>query len=147
MSLAIAIVDCNNFYASCEAVFNPKIKDKPVIVLSNNDGIVIAANNKAKELGLKGRPFFKIREEVRRHNVAVFSSNYTLYGDMSARVMETLEEFTPNLEIYSIDEAFLNLEGFEREDLTEYAVKIKKTVLTVDRYARFNWCCKNKNII
>ena len=126
---SIAIVDVNNFYASCEAVFNPKIKGKPVIVLSNNDGIVIAANNEAKALGLKGKPYFKIRHLKNKYDVQVFSSNYTLYGDMSARVMETLEEFTPDIEVYSIDEAFINIEGFNRNQLEEYGIKIRETIL------------------
>lgn len=129
MHSALAIVDVNNFYASCEAIFNPSIKDKPVLVLSNNDGIVIAANNRAKELGLKGKPYFKIKNLIKKYDAKVFSSNYTLYGDMSARVMETLEEFSPNVEVYSIDEAFVNLDGFSRNDLTEYAIKMRKTIL------------------
>src|SRR5476651_618287 len=105
-----ALVDCNNFYASCERVFQPKLKGKPVIVLSNNDGCVIARSNEAKALGIAmGEPFFKCREIIERHGVAVFSSNYTLYGDMSHRVMQTLQEFTSDVEIYSIDEAFADL--------------------------------------
>ena len=92
-----ALVDCNNFYASCERVFNPAIVRRPVIVLSNNDGCVIARSNEAKALGFKmGDPYFKVRDLVARHGVAVFSSNYTLYGDMSSRVMQTLEQFAPS---------------------------------------------------
>jgi len=104
-----ALVDCNNFYASCERVFQPQLEAKPVIVLSNNDGCVISRSNEAKALGIKmGEPAFKIEVFLNKHNVAVFSSNYALYGDMSERVMNTLARFTPNIEIYSIDEAFLD---------------------------------------
>src|SRR4051794_35297362 len=124
-----ALVDCNNFYASCERVFNPKLVHRPVIVLSNNDGCVIARSNEAKALGFKmGDPYFKVRPLVERHGVAVFSSNYTLYGDMSSRVMQTLEQFAPDVEIYSIDEAFLNLAGFEAGQLDGLAHAIRRTV-------------------
>ena len=122
-----ALVDCNNFYASCERVFNPTLKSRPVVVLSNNDGCVIARSNEAKALGFKmGDPYFKMRPLIERHNVAVFSSNYTLYGDMSRRVIESLEQFTPEVETYSIDEAFLNLAGFT--DLADRAEAIRRTV-------------------
>ena len=124
-----ALVDCNNFYASCERVFNPKLERKPMVVLSNNDGIVVAASDEAKALGLVlGVPIFKAKDLVVSEQVNVFSSNYTLYGDMSQRVMETLARFTPQLEIYSIDEAFLHLSGFGRYDLTAYGREIRKTV-------------------
>jgi DNA polymerase V len=124
-----ALVDCNNFYASCERVFNPKIVYRPVIVLSNNDGCVIARSNEAKALGFKmGDPYFKVRDLVERHQVAVFSSNYTLYGDMSSRVMQTLERFAPEVEIYSIDEAFLNLAGIAQDQLNDLARSIRRTV-------------------
>ena len=124
-----ALVDCNNFYASCERVFNPPILHRPVIVLSNNDGCVIARTNEAKALGFKmGDPFFKVRDLAARHGVAVFSSNYTLYGDMSSRVMQTLERFAPEVEIYSIDEAFLNLAGFADDRLAALAADIRRTV-------------------
>ena len=124
-----ALVDCNNFYASCERVFNPGLQGKPVVVLSNNDGCVVARSNEAKALGIgMGVPEFQIRPLLRAHRVQVFSSNYTLYGDMSQRVMETLEQFCPDLEVYSIDEAFLSLLGFERHDLTEYGRQIRRTV-------------------
>jgi DNA polymerase V len=124
-----ALVDCNNFYASCERVFNPKLEGKPIIVLSNNDGCVVARSNEAKALGIKmGVPAFEIKNLIKVHNVQVFSSNYTLYGDMSQRVMESLKEFSPEMEIYSIDEAFLNLTGFEHLDLSEYGRKIKKSI-------------------
>lgn len=129
MSAPIAIVDCNNFYASCERVFNPKLKGKPIVVLSNNDGMIIARSDEAKALGIPmGEPLFKIEELVKEHDVRVFSSNYALYGDMSHRVMTILEHFSPNVEIYSIDEAFLNLDGFSRLNLGDYAHKIRKTV-------------------
>ena len=124
-----ALVDCNNFYASCERVFNPRLEGKPIVVLSNNDGCVVARSNEAKALGIgMGVPEFQIRPLLRAHGVQVFSSNYTLYGDMSQRVMETLEQFCPDLEIYSIDEAFLSLVGFERRDLTDYGRQIRQTV-------------------
>ena len=107
-----ALVDVNNFYASCETVFRPDLKGKPIIVLSNNDGCVIARNAEAKALGITmAVPFFKMREIIARHNVQVFSSNYALYADMSTRVMTLLEEMAPSVEIYSIDEAFLDLTG------------------------------------
>ena len=106
----IALVDCNNFYCSCERVFNPLLRDKPVVVLSNNDGCVVARSNEVKAMGIKmGTPLYQIREILEANNVAVFSSNYNLYGDMSRRVMMLLSEFTPELTQYSIDEAFLDL--------------------------------------
>lgn len=122
-----ALVDCNNFYASCERVFNPKLRRRPIVVLSNNDGCVIARSAEAKALGIDmGGPYFKIKHILDKHNVAIFSSNYILYGDMSRRVMQTLEQFTPELEIYSIDEAFLNLTGISH--LAYHAEQIHKTV-------------------
>ncbi len=124
-----ALVDCNNFYVSCERVFNPELIGKPVIVLSNNDGCAVARSNEAKALGIKmGVPVFQIKDLIRKNDVKVYSSNYALYGDMSKRVMQTLTGFTPVLEIYSIDEAFLDLSGFSRIDLVEYARTIKNTV-------------------
>ncbi len=129
MSKIFALVDCDNFYASCERVFNPEVWNRPVAILSNNDGCIIARSNEVKAMGISaGTPFFKCRNQIQKNNVAVFSSNYTLYGDMSQRVMETLQQFTPDLEIYSIDEAFLSLSGFEYQDLDQYGPKIKKTV-------------------
>jgi len=122
-----ALVDCNNFYASCERLFRPELKHVPVAVLSNNDGCIVARSQEVKDLGIKmASPLFKVIDQIKQHQVQVFSSNYTLYGDISARVMQTLEEFTPNLEVYSIDEAFLDLSGFSH--LEEYAHKIKATV-------------------
>ena len=120
-----ALADCNNFFASCERVFRPDLQGKPVIVLSNNDGCAIARSNEAKALGIKmGAPFFKIRDIVRRHNVAVFSGNMALYGDMSQRVRWVLEEFAPGIEVYSIDEAFLDLRGIKNIDFDAYAKRI-----------------------
>lgn len=124
-----AIVDCNNFYASCERVFNPKLEGKPVVVLSNNDGCVIARSNEAKVLGIKmGDPAFMIEEFIAKNNIHVFSSNYALYGDLSERVMNTLATLVEEMEIYSIDEAFLNLHGFDYLNIDAYVRNIRKTV-------------------
>lgn len=110
-----ALVDCNNFFASCERVFRPDLKNVPVLVLSNNDGCVIARSNECKALGIKmGEPFFKCKHLVPKHNIQVFSSNFTLYGDLSQRVMQTLEQFSPKVEVYSIDEAFLHLTSLRK---------------------------------
>jgi DNA polymerase V len=129
MSQTFALVDCNNFYASCERVFQPGLRGKPVVVLSNNDGCVIARSNEAKALGVEmGAPWHLNRELFERENVIVRSSNYTLYGDMSGRVMRVLSDFTPDLEVYSIDEAFLGLSGFETR-LPEHAADLRRTVL------------------
>lgn len=129
MSPIFALVDCNNFYASCERVFNSKLDGQPIVVLSNNDGCVVARSNEAKTLGIgMGVPEFQVRSLLKAHHVQVFSSNYALYGDMSQRVMETLGQFCPDLEIYSIDEAFLGLSGFTSRNLTEYGRTIRKTV-------------------
>jgi len=109
--MPFALVDCNNFYVSCERVFNPGLESKPTVVLSNNDGCIIARSNEAKALGIKmGEPFFRCRQIIEKHHVKVYSSNFSLYGDMSSRVMETLGLFSPDMEIYSIDEAFLLLD-------------------------------------
>ena len=128
-----ALVDCNNFYASCERVFNPKLEGRPVVVLSNNDGCVVARSNEAKALGIgMGVPAFEIEDIIRKNGVEVFSSNYALYADMSGRVMETLSAFTPDMEVYSIDEAFLDLAGFNCSPSTslrtDYGRKIWRTV-------------------
>jgi len=123
-----ALVDCNNFYVSCERVFSPKLEGRPVVVLSNNDGCVVARSNEAKALGIgMGVPAFEVEEIMKKNGVEVFSSNYALYADMSSRVMETLSAFAPDIEIYSIDEAFLNLAGFNCS-LTDYGRKIRRTV-------------------
>src|SRR3954469_578779 len=107
--LMIALIDCNNFYASCERVFQPSLLRRPVIVLSNNDGCAIARSEEAKALGVTmGMPFHMLEDLVRTHSIAVFSSNYTLYGDMSERVTSILNEFSPSIELYSIDEAFID---------------------------------------
>ena len=120
-----ALADCNNFFASCERVFRPDLQGKPIIVLSSNDGCAIARSNEAKALGIKmGAPLFKIRDIVARHNVAVFSGNMALYGDMSQRVRWVLEEFAPSVEVYSIDECFLDLRGMTNIDFDSYAKHI-----------------------
>ena len=124
-----ALVDCNNFYASCDRVFKPALENKPVCILSNNDGCIIARSNEAKALGLKmGDPWHKHKAFCQNHGVAVFSSNYALYGDMSRRVMLCLSKFTPDLEIYSIDEAFLQLDGFSYLNLEDYGVAMRRMV-------------------
>ncbi|PRY14337.1 DNA polymerase V [Pontibacter ummariensis] len=129
MTSLFALVDCNNFFVSCERVFDPGLEGRPVVVLSNNDGCVIARSNEAKALGLKmGQPAFEVQDLIQRHQVQVFSSNYELYGDMSARVVETLSQFSPNLEVYSIDESFLDLGNLYKTDLQAYAKEIKATV-------------------
>lgn len=129
MTGPVALVDCNNFYVSCERVFQPQLRGKPVVVLSNNDGCVIARSNEAKALGIAmGEPWHLCRKRVATDGVIVRSSNYTLYGDMSARVMRILAGFTPELEIYSIDEAFLSLAGFGSR-LAEHAAQLRNTVL------------------
>jgi DNA polymerase V len=125
----VALVDCNNFYVSCERVFDPKLEGKPVVVLSNNDGCVVARSDEAKALGIPaGVAAFKIGDLIGSGKVYALSSNYALYGDMSQRVMETLAQFTPEIEVYSIDEAFLNLSGFDPGAITGYACTIRATV-------------------
>ena len=122
-----ALADCNNFFASCERVFRPDLQGKPVIVLSNNDGCAVARSNEAKALGIKmGAPFFKIRHIVEKNDVAVFSGNMALYGDMSQRVRWVLEEYAPSIEVYSIDEAFLDLRGLKDIDFDAYAKHISQ---------------------
>ncbi|MHC4212110.1 MAG: Y-family DNA polymerase [Planctomycetota bacterium] len=128
MKEIFALVDCNNFYVSCERLFNPRLQGKPVVVLSNNDGCVVSRSNEAKALKIPmGIAAFKVRDIFEKNNVEVFSSNYSLYADMSSRVMRTLSTFTPAIEVYSIDEAFLNLHGFSGP-LTDYGRKIQATV-------------------
>jgi len=122
------LIDCNNFYASCERVFNPSLNGRPVVVLSNNDGCVIARSSEAKALGIPmGEPAYKLKALIEANQVVVFSSNYVLYGDMSHRVMTTVAQFAPDMEIYSIDEAFLLFDGFENINLKEYGEKIVRT--------------------
>lgn len=124
-----ALVDCNNFYVSCERVFNPKLMGKPVVVLSNNDGCVISRSNEVKTLGIQmGVPYFQIDQLCRQHGIKVFSSNFTLYGDMSRRIMQILKDLCPDMEVYSIDEAFLRLDSLA-EDPYRYAQKIRDTIL------------------
>ena len=124
-----ALVDCNNFYASCERVFQPKFNGKPVAILSNNDGCVISRSNEAKAAGVPmGAPAFQIKELVKEKNVHLFSSNYPLYGDLSNRVMSILGQFTPNVEIYSIDEAFLNFDGLDILDYHYYGLQMKNRI-------------------
>lgn len=124
-----ALVDCNNFYASCERVFRPDLIGKPIVVLSNNDGCVIARSNEAKAVGIPmGAPAFEYEKVFSTHGVKVFSANFALYGDMSQRVMDILSDYSPDIEIYSIDEAFLKLEGFERYNLDSYSREMRKRV-------------------
>jgi DNA polymerase V len=124
-----ALVDCNNFYVSCERVFRPSLNGKPVVVLSNNDGCVIARSEEAKALGIPmGLPAFQMRERFPGHTIETYSSNYALYGDMSARVMTILKQFSPEVEVYSIDEAFLNLAGFGNGNLNAYGHHIRHAV-------------------
>jgi len=126
----IALVDCNSFYVSCERLFNPSINKKPVVVLSSNDGCVISRSTEAKILGIKmGEPYFKVKKIVKENDVKIFSTNFALYGDISRRVMKTLKQFSPQMEIYSIDESFLDLSSVKNEDLLEHGYKIRKTVL------------------
>jgi len=126
----IALVDCNSFYVSCERLFNPKIQYKPVVVLSNNDGCVISRSNEAKVLGIKmGEPYFKVKELIKKNKVHIFSSNYALYGDLSRRVMKVLKTFSPNVEIYSIDEAFIDLSFLNEQEIENYGKEIREKVL------------------
>jgi len=125
-----ALVDINSCYCSCEEIFNPKIKGKPIVVLSNNDGCVIARNNAVKKLGVEmGVPAYQIKDQVEKYGIEVFSSNYQLYGDMSTRLMTVLSTFVQDMEVYSIDEAFLDMTGFEHLGLKSYGEKIVKTIL------------------
>lgn len=125
-----ALVDCNSFYCSCERVFRPDLINKPVVVLSNNDGCIVARTDEVKALNIPSWvPYFKVKDELKKHKVHVFSSNYTLYGDLSGRVMSTLSQFVPEMEVYSIDEAFLSMTGMQKMNLTGYAKEIRKTVL------------------
>lgn len=124
-----ALVDCNNFYASCEKMFDPTLKDKPVVVLSNNDGCVVARSAEVKALGIPmGVPWFKIQQEAKRYGIVAFSSNYALYADMSNRVVEILASFSPSIEVYSIDESFLELSGFERFGYHDYGQTMRQQI-------------------
>ena len=125
-----ALIDCNNFYASCERVFRPDLNGKPIVVLSNNDGCVIARSNEAKELGIPmGAPAFEYESLFKKQNVHVFSANFALYGDMSNRVMSILSDYSPEMEIYSIDECFLKLTGFEHYNLLDYGQQMRQKVV------------------
>ncbi|CAI8156559.1 MAG: DNA polymerase IV 1 [Cellvibrionales bacterium UBA7375] len=139
MSPVFALVDCNNFYASCEKLFRPDLADTPVVVLSNNDGCVVARSKEAKALGIKmGIPIFKIQAQIRQHGIQVFSSNYSLYADISDRVMRTLEDMAPRVEIYSIDEAFLDLTGIQPVvSLHDFGQQVKRTI---DRWIGITVC-------
>lgn len=130
MNTVFALVDCNNFYASCEKLFRPDLKQKPIVVLSNNDGCVIARSKEAKALGIKmGVPIFQVRDDIIKHDVVCFSSNYALYADMSNRVMTILEEEAPRVEVYSIDEAFLDLTGIGHTlDVLDFGRNVKARV-------------------
>src|SRR5215510_13243409 len=129
MTALFALIDCNNFYVSCERLFQPTLLGKPVVVLSNNDGCVIARSDEAKALGIPmGLLAFKLADLVKAHAIEVYSSNYTLYGDLSARVMTTLAQWTPDVEVYSIDEAFLKLAALPPEALRAYGQRIRATI-------------------
>ena len=120
-------MDCNNFYASCERLFRPDLNGVPIIVLSNNDGCVVARSKEAKELGISmGIPVFKIKDKIKNYNIQCFSSNYALYANISSRVMKTLDQLAPHIEVYSIDEAFLDLT--ELNELSKFGSLIKSTV-------------------
>ena len=126
----IALIDVNNFYVSCERVFNPKLVGKPVVVLSNNDGCAVARSNEVKALGIgMGAPWFKFKDLAKQHGIIALSSNYALYADMSNRVMSILREYSPDQEIYSIDESFLDLTGFKTRDLIQYAQDMRQRIL------------------
>ena len=129
-SKIFGLLDCNNFYASCERVFNPKLESKPIVVLSNNDGCIISRSNEAKVLGIPmGSPYYKQKELIIKNNVVVFSSNYQFYGDMSQRVMNSLGMFISDIEIYSIDEAFMRFDNLTSQDLFKDAINIRKKIL------------------
>ena len=133
-----ALVDCNNFYVSCERVFNPALEGKPVIVMSNNDGCAVARSAEAKAIGVDmAAPAFKLRHLVESHGLVMLSSNYALYGDMSERVMSVLATFSPGAEVYSIDECFLDLEGLPVDDLTAWSQQIRagRCAATIGRRA------------
>ena len=128
--MMFALIDCNNFYASCERVFQPHLNDKPVVILSNNDGCVIARSNEAKSIGIPmGAPAFKYKELFQKNRVQVFSSNFTLYGDISNRVMSIISRFVPDVEVYSIDEAFIKFDGFSEEETNKKCKDIIDTIL------------------
>jgi DNA polymerase V len=122
-------MDVNNFYVSCERVFNPSLEGRPIIVLSNNDGCAVARSNEVKSLGIKmGQPWFQMRDLAQQHGIIAYSSNYTLYADMSNRVMAILSQFSPNQAVYSIDECFLDLTEFQSLSLVDYGQQIRQRV-------------------
>ena len=127
-SKRFALIDCNNFYVSCERAFQPKLAERPIVVLSNNDGCIISRSNEVKSIGVPmGAPIFKWRKILDSYSTVVFSSNFPLYGDISSRIMSILAEYCTDIEVYSIDEAFLNFEGFEKHyDLSLYGKFIRK---------------------
>src|SRR6185295_10129549 len=125
----IALLDCNNFYVSCERVFQPSLEGRPVIVLSNNDGCAISRSEEAKEIGIRmATPAFLVEDLIKKYDVAVFSSNYTLYGDMSERVMKIIKSMVPRVEVYSIDEIFLDFSTMKYTDLLSFAVNLRQEV-------------------
>jgi DNA polymerase V len=127
---SIALIDVNNFYVSCERVFNPKLNNKPVVVLSNNDGCAVARSNEVKALGVgMGAPWFKFKDLAKQHGIIAMSSNYALYADMSNRVMSILRQYSPNQEVYSIDESFLDLTEFQSRDLVRYGQQMRQRIL------------------
>ncbi len=129
MTRSIALIDCNNFYVSCERVFNPQLVGKPVVVLSNNDGCVVARSNEVKAQGVRmGQPWFQLNNLAKQHGIVAYSSNYPLYADMSNRVMGMLATFSPDIEVYSIDECFLDFSGFKTQDLTLYSQHIRQKI-------------------
>jgi len=132
MKKIFGLVDCNNFYSSCERVFAPHLESRPVVVLSNNDGCIIARSSEAKDLGIPmGAPLFKYKDFLKQHNVAIFSANFALYGDLSQRVMESLESFNPQVDVYSVDEAFIDLSGLDggfRTGLLDHGARLRDTV-------------------
>jgi DNA polymerase V len=129
MAVLVALIDCNNFYVSCDRLFQPMLYGKPVVGVSNNDGCVIARSDEAKALGIPmGLPAFKLAEFLKEHSIEVYSSNYTLYGDLSARVMTTLTHWTPEVEVYSIDEAFLKFAALPPDALIAYGQSIRATI-------------------
>ena len=130
MSTPIALIDCNSYYCSAERAFDPRLKGVPVVVASNNDGCAIARSDEAKALGIKmGDPIHKIKDKIKAHGIHVLSSNHTLYGDMQRRVLAAVEPFAPDIEVYSIDESFLDLAGLEDRDLVAHAQAMRAQVL------------------
>src|SRR5437868_11118491 len=124
-----AIIDCNSFYAACERVFKPSLHDKPVVVLSNNDGCIVSRTDEAKSLGIPmAGPYYESKAILQEHHVNVFSSNYHLYGDMSRRVMDTLRILCQQVEVYSVDEAFVDLDGIAEEEMWDYGLHIRNTI-------------------